>query len=385
MTSPTGPVAIEFPAWPRLTDEDISAVVDVLKSSQLSQLSSQAVADFEHLLASFIGRQYAVAVNSGTAAIHTALAALDIGAGDEVVVPSHTFIGSASPIVHQGAKPVFVDVDDETYCMCPESLWQAITPRTRAIIAVHLNGASAPMDEISAIATHCDIPVIEDVAQAIGGSCRERRLGSIGELAAFSFWEDKIITTGGEGGAVLTDDARLADKMRRFRHHGEHRPPGARTYASVEFGHNYRMTAMQAALGASQLRRIMGFLAARERNAQALTKGLSDVRGLQVPEEALDFRHAYWKYVCRILSGNEDLIDRITVELRERGVPAFRRYPVPLHRQPAFERLGLGTQPCPVTERLASELFSLPVHPLINECHIEYMVDSVTTTLSNYL
>jgi len=129
----------------------------------------------------------------------------------------------------------------------------------------------------------------------------------------------------------------------------------------------------------------MGFLAARERNAQALTKGLSDVRGLQVPEEALDFRHAYWKYVCRILSGNEDLIDRITVELRERGVPAFRRYPVPLHRQPAFERLGLGTQPCPVTERLASELFSLPVHPLINECHIEYMVDSVTTTLSNYL
>src|ERR1035438_2858598 len=153
---------INFLAWPQLADEDISAVVDVLKSSKLSQLSSQAVAQFEDSLATFVGRQYAVAVNSGTAALHTALAALDIGAGDEVVVPSHTFIGSASPIIHQKAKPVFADVDDQSYCLCPESLRASITSRTKAIIAVHLNGAAAPMDEITSIADDHGIPRSEE-------------------------------------------------------------------------------------------------------------------------------------------------------------------------------------------------------------------------------
>lgn len=361
--------------------------MDVLKSSRLSQLSSEAVSEFEHALASFVGRQHAVVVNSGTAAIHTALAALDVGVGDEVVVPSHTFIGSASPIVYRGATPVFVDVDDRTYCICPDSLKQALSPRTKAIIAVHLNGASAPMDEVSAIAATYGIPVIEDVAQAIGGSYRGRSLGSLGEVAAFSFWEDKIITTGGEGGAVVTDDAQLTERMRRFRHHGEHRPPGARIYASVEIGHNYRMTAMQAALGTSQLRRIDDFLAARERNARALTNGLHDLDGLVVPDDDPESKHAYWKYVCRVPAGTDDesLVDRITVELRERGVPAFRRYPVPLHRQPAFEGLGLGGQACPVSDRLANELFSLPVHPLVSAAHTDYMIDSIAAVLSAYL
>jgi perosamine synthetase len=372
---------INFLAWPQLADEDISAVVDVLKSSKLSQLSSQAVAQFEDSLATFVGRQYAVAVNSGTAALHTALAALDIGAGDEVVVPSHTFIGSASPIIHQKAKPVFADVDDQSYCLCPESLRASITSRTKAIIAVHLNGAAAPMDEITSIADDHGIPIIEDVAQAMGGSYCGRRLGSIGRLAAFSFWEDKIITTGGEGGAVLTDDAELAERMRRFRHHGESRPPGARVYASVEVGHNYRLTAIQAALGTSQMRRIDAFLAARQRNAQGLASGLSRMQGLQIPFEVSGSKHAYWKYVCRIPSSNEEAIDRITVELRGRGVPAFRRYPVPLHRQPAFVKLGLGDQPCPVSERLACELFSLPVHPLIDTEHIRYMVGNIADVL----
>jgi perosamine synthetase len=386
MTTSAVDVPIEFPTWPHLADEDIAAVVDVLRSSRLSQLSSHAVSNFEDLLASFVGRQHAVVVNSGTAAVHTALAALDIGAGDEVVVPSHTFIGSASPIVHQGAIPVFADVDDQTYCLCPESLNRAISPRTKAIVAVHLNGASAPMDEISAIAAARGIPVIEDVAQAIGGSYRGRPLGSMGELAAFSFWEDKIITTGGEGGAVLTDDAELAARMRRFRHHGEHRPPGARTYGSIEIGHNYRLTAMQAALGTSQLRRIDAFLAVRQNNAQALTKGLSDVSGLRVPRDTPQFRHAYWKYVCRVPSGAEDeeLLGRITGDLQRWGVPAFRRYPLPLHRQPAFERIGLGGQECPVSDRLAQELFSLPVHPLITDDHLKYMIDSIATVLADY-
>jgi perosamine synthetase len=379
----TSDLSMEFPTWPCIADEDIAAVVAVLKSSRLSQLSSPAVPGFEQALASLVGRPHAVVVNSGTAAIHTALAALDVGPGDEVIVPSHTFIGSASPIVHCGAKPVFADVDDRTYCLHPDSLEQAISPSTKAIIAVHLNGASAPMSEICEIAATHGVFVVEDVAQAIGGSYQGRPLGAIGDLAAFSFWEDKIVTAGGEGGAVVTGDAELAEKMRRFRHHGEHRPPGARIFGSVEIGHNYRMTAMQAALGTSQLRRIDDFLAARRRNARALTRGLRDVPGLIVPEDTTDFEHAYWKYVCRVPAGADDadLLDRVTAELRAEGVPAFRRYPMPLHRQPAFGRMGLAARACPVSDRLARELFSLPVHPLISQAHVDRMVESVAGVL----
>lgn len=375
----------EFPRWPSLADDDISSVVEVLTSSRLGQFSSRAVPEFEEALAAYVGTRHAVAVNSGTAAVHTALAALDVGPGDEVVVPAHTFIGSASPVVHQGATPVFADVNDRTYCLCPESLRAAIGPRTKAVVAVHLNGACAPMNEILSIAADHGLAVIEDVAQAIGGTHCGRRLGSLGDLAAFSFWEDKIVTTGGEGGAVVTDDSRLAERMRRFRHHGEHRPPGAGTYSCVEIGYNYRMTAMQAALGTSQMRRLPSFLADRKRNAAALSAGLGDVDGLQLPPRTRDSEHAYWKYVCRIPSADEDVTDRITAALQERGVPAFRRYPVPLHRQPAFVRSGFGDASCPVTDRLASELFSLPVHPLIGDRHVRYMTDEIAAVLPQYL
>lgn len=376
---------IEFPNWPSLSEDDLAAATAVLKSSKLSQLSSDAVLLFEKALADFIGTTHAVAVSSGTAALHTALAALDIGPGDEVLVPSHTFIGSASPIVYQGAKPVFVDVDDRTYCLAVESIEKAINSHTRAIIAVHLNGAAAPMDEISEIAERYDIPVIEDVAQAIGGTYRGRPLGSIGKLATFSFWEDKIITTGGEGGAVLTDDVALADRMRQFRHHGESRRADARVYSSIEIGHNYRLTALQAAIGASQMRRINTFLHVRQRNARDLTAALSTVTGLQTPVDGPDFSHAQWKYVCRVPLIDEETIDRITIKLRDHGVPAFRRYPVPLHRQPAFIRLGYDSAHCPVSERLSTELFSLPVHPLINADHVSYMAAKIADVLAECL
>lgn len=382
MTLDPGRPPIDFPTWPRLADEDVAAVVDVLKSSKLSQLSSPAVADFEGKLAAYVGTRHAVAVNSGTAAVHTALAALEVGPGDEVLVPSHTFIGSAAPITYQGATPVFVDVEDQDYCLDPESVRRSITGRTKAIIAVHLNGVAAAMDEITAIGSEHGIPVIEDVAQAIGGTYHGRHLGSLGTLSAFSFWEDKIITAGGEGGAILTDDEELADRMRRFRHHGENRPAGARVYSSISIGHNYRLTAMQAALASSQLDRLDSFLADRRRNTAELTKRLAAVPGLQVPRESAISEHACWKYVCRVPGQNEDGIDRLTVRLRERGVPAFRRYPVPLHRQPAFVSLGYGDRPCPVADRLATELFSLPIHPLIGTDHIDFMAETIAAVLS---
>src|SRR3990172_8178918 len=243
-----------FPPWPALGDDDVSAVADVLRSGGLTQLSGGAVAAFEDAFAAWTGAAHCVATSSGTTAIHTALAALDIGPGDEVIVPAHTFIASATPVLHQRAVPVFADADPDTYCLSPESAAERITARTKAIVAVHLNGHPADLDALVALAEARGIAVIEDCAQAHGALYKGRKVGSLGRVGCFSFWEDKIMTTGGEGGAVITDDDALAARMRRIRHHGEgpsegERGPveGERAYYHLELGYNYRMTSMQAA------------------------------------------------------------------------------------------------------------------------------------------
>lgn len=376
----------DFPRWPQLEAEDLQAAQDVLRSFQLSQLSSPAVEEFEEAFASYHASTRCVAVSSGTAAVHAALVALDIGPGDQVIVPSHTFIASASPILFQGAEPVFADVDDRTYCLSMESLEALVTPRTKAIVAVHLNGHPAPMGPILALAERNGIQVVEDVAQAIGGSYEGRKLGTLGRVACFSFWESKIITTGGEGGAVLTSDDALASRLERIRQHGEVLSHQTRLYSSRELGYNYRLTAMQAAIGKSQLGRLDAYVAARRHNAELLTAGLREVQGLQVPTEAEGAAHAYWKYVCRVRP--EMLrapIGTIVDELQAAGVPAFRRYPVPLHRQPVFEELGYGGQACPVADRLPEELFSLPVHPALRRDHVDYTIAKVRDVVEAHL
>src|SRR3990172_2473515 len=200
-----------FPPWPALGDEDVSAVADVLRSGALTQLSGGAVAAFEEAFAAWNGVPHCVATSSGTTAIHTALAALDIGPGDEVIVPAHTFIASATPVLHQRAVPVFADVDPGTYCLSPENLAERVTSRTKAIVAVHLNGHPADLEALLALAEPRGIALIEDCAQAHGALFNGRKVGTIGRVGCFSFWEDKIMTTGGEGGAVLAGGAALAE------------------------------------------------------------------------------------------------------------------------------------------------------------------------------
>src|SRR3990172_1025575 len=195
-----------YPPWPVLGDEDVEAVAEVLRSGRLTQLTGGAVAAFEEAFAAWHGVKHCVATNNGTTAIHTALAALGVGTGDEVIVPAHTFIASATPVLHQRATPVFADVDERTYCISPESVAERITPRTKAIIAVHLNGHPADIGALLALAEPRGIAVIEDAAQAHGALYKGRKAGTIGRAGCFSFWEDKIMTTGGEGGAVITDD-----------------------------------------------------------------------------------------------------------------------------------------------------------------------------------
>ncbi|MDO8611240.1 MAG: DegT/DnrJ/EryC1/StrS family aminotransferase [Dehalococcoidia bacterium] len=365
-----------FPPWPALGDEDVSAVADALRSGGLTQLTGGAVAAFEEAFAAWNGVPHCVATSSGTTAIHTALAALDIGPGDEVIVPAHTFIASATPVLHQRAVPVFADADPDTYCLSPESAAERITARTKAIVAVHLNGHPADLDALLALAEPRGIAVIEDCAQAHGALYKGRKVGSLGRVGCFSFWEDKIMTTGGEGGAVIAEDDALAARMRRIRHHGEGPSEGARAYYHLELGYNYRMTSMQAATGLVQLQKLDGYLEARRRNAAYLTERLPALGVIEPPPVAPYAVHSYYKYVCRLPSGAlAPGIDAFVRAVAAEGVPIQRRYPTPLPEQPVFA--GYGGPPCPVADRLAGELFTLLVHPTLTAGDLDDYVRAI--------
>ena len=354
-----------YPPWPVLGDDDVAAVTDVLRSGKLTQLTGHHVAAFEEAFASWQGVRHCVATSSGTTAIHTVLVALGVGPGAEVIVPAHTFIASAMPVLHQRARPVFADVDARTFCISPESVAERITERTKAIIAVHLNGHPADLDALLTLAKPQGIAVIEDAAQAHGALYKGQKVGRIGLAGCFSFWEDKIVTTGGEGGCAITNDDELAERMRRIRHHGERPVEGERSYYHAELGYNYRMSSMQAATGLIQLGRLEAYLEARRRNAAFLTDRLGESVAVETPFVADECVHSYYKYICRLRPEVGTAIDLFVDALAAEGIPVSRRYPTPLPQQPVFRDAGYGKQPCPVAERLSGELFTLLVHPTV--------------------
>ena len=366
-----------FPPWPALGEDDVAAVADVLRSARLTQLTGDAVSAFEAAVAAWHGVHHCVATSSGTAAIHAALAVLGVGPGDEVIVPAHTFIASATPVLHQGAVPIFADVDARTFCLDPHDVEQKISPRTRAIIAVHLNGHPADLDPLLTLSESRGIALIEDAAQAHGALYKGRKVGTIGRLGCFSFWEDKIVTTGGEGGCVITDDDALAERLRRFRHHGEGPTAGERAYYHLDLGYNYRMTAVQAATGLVQFRRLDEYLAARRRNAAYLTDALSQVDAVEPPFVADYAVHSYYKYVCRLSPGAGIGIAEFVAAVAAEGVPVSRRYPIPLTHQPVFRDRGLAREPCPVAESLSGQLFTLLVHPTVGTSDLDDVIRAI--------
>ena len=366
-----------YPPWPVLSADDIQAVADVLRSGKLTQLTGGAVAAFEDAFARWHSVRNCLATSSGTTAIHTVLAALGIGPGDEVIVPAHTFIASATPILHQNAAPVFADVDPRTFCLSAESVAERITDRTKVIIAVHLNGHPADMDALLSLANPRGIAVIEDAAQAHGALYNGRKVGTIGRAGCFSFWEDKIITTGGEGGCVITDDDGLTERMQRIRHHGEGPVEGERVYYHPELGYNYRMSSMHAATGLVQLGRLKEYLSARRRNAGYLTGRLAEIGVIDPPFVAPDCTHSYYKYICRLRPDSGVDLDWFVHAVAAEGVPLSRRYPTSLPRQPVFREAGFGGQPCPVADRLGGELFTLLVHPTVTEGDLEEVMKAV--------
>jgi perosamine synthetase len=356
-----------YPRWPALGEEDVEAVLAVIQSGQLTQLTGRTVEAFEEAFAGWHGADHCIATSSGTTAIHSLLAALGVGPGDEVIVPAHTFIASASPVLHQRATPVFADVDPHTFCISPESVAERISPRTKAIIAVHLNGHPADMDALLALAEPKGVALVEDAAQAHGATYKGRKVGTIGRAGCFSFWEDKIITTGGEGGCVVTNDDDLAERMQRIRHHGETPVEGGRTYYHPQLGYNYRMSSLHAATGLVQLGNLERYLWARRRNAELLTERLAEYSSIEPPLVAQESVHSYYKYICRLRPEAGIGIDWFVGAVAAEGIPISRRYSIPLPHQPVFRDSGFGKQPCPIAERLAGELFTLLVHPTLSE------------------
>lgn len=324
------------------------AVSRVLRSGMVAQ--GPQVAHFEAEFSNLVLQRHCVAVNSGTSGLHLSLLALGIGPGDEVVVPSFTFAATANAVALVGATPVFVDVNPRNYCIDPVAVESAISPRTAAVIPVHLYGHPAPMPELRRICDRHDLALIEDAAQAHMASLGGFPVGTFGDLAVFSFYPTKNMSSG-EGGMVVTDQEQIAEKLRMLRNQGM-----LARYQNELVGLNNRMTDIHAAIGRIQLRKLRSWTNARVRNAQLLSSGLE---GVSVPTVAEGTSHAFHQYTVRIQFGRDSLAKFLLEEWRiETGV----YYPIPCHELPALRKLGRTTD-LDETLRLSKEVLSLPVHP----------------------
>jgi dTDP-4-amino-4,6-dideoxygalactose transaminase len=364
----TAPPALRIRlAQPIIEDDEKRAVIEALESGHLAQ--GPRVAAFECAFAEYIGVRHAVAVNSGTAALHLALLAHGIGAGDEVIVPAFSFAATANVVLQAGARPVFADVGEEDFCVDPASVERAITARTKAVIPVHLYGQPCDIATIQALCDARGLLLIEDAAQAVGASIGRTKCGAFG-TGAFSFYATKNLQTG-EGGMITTNDDAIAEAARILRSQGE------RTrYVTDELGWNYRMTEIAAALGNAQMPKIDTRNEQRRANATRLTELLAVCDGIETPRELAGRHHVYHQYTLRVRGGREAR-DRLQARLREEGIESAVFYPTPIHRQPLYRRLGYGDAQMPVSERLCDEVLSLPVHPALGEADLEAIADAV--------
>ena len=348
-------------ARPPIGEEEKDAVLEVLSSGMLAQGSR--VRAFEEAFAAYCGTRHAVATSSGTTALHTALLAHGIGPGDEVITSPFTFIAAANAVLYVGARPVFVDIDPATFNIDVALLEAAFSPRTRAIMPVHLFGLPCDVDPILGIADKYDLVVVEDACQAHGSEYRGKWVGSFG-TGCFSFYPTKNITSA-EGGMITTDADEVAERCRAIRQHGMRR-----RYYHDELGYNFRMTDVHAAIGLAQLRKLEGFNEARIANARYLTEHL---QGVTVPPVPYGYRHVFHQYTVRIGNGCRD---HVRQGLTDRGIGTQIYYPVPVHKQCAFRERGYAD--ClPEAERAAAEVLSLPVHPALSASDLELIVAAV--------
>ncbi len=334
---------------PAIAPREKELVMQVLDSRQFCAIDGRKVSEFEERFADYVGTEHAVATDTGTSALHVAMAAAGVGPGCEVIVPAYTFIASATSVLHNNAVPVFCDILPDTFCMDPEDVKKRVTDRTRAIMPVHLFGHPAEMDELVEIADEHDLSIIEDCAQAHAAEYRGRKVGSLGDLGCFSFQESKNMTAG-EGGVIVTDDDELADACRRLRHHGEAFGPSAtRTYESFIIGYNFRMTELAGAVLLAQLEMLDEFTSRRIRNGERLVRELSQFDWITPPARRPYAKHVYHVFVLRI---DQAKLGMSRAELHAaytaEGLYAGFGYSRPLYMNPIFRnKVGYGGRGCP--------------------------------------
>jgi perosamine synthetase len=354
-------------AAPVLGEKELEYVTDCVRSGWVSSLG-EYVRRFEREFAAYCGVRYGVATHNGTVALHLVLAALGIGPGDEVIVPTLTFVATGNAVAYTGATPIFVDSEPVTWNIDAALAAQAITPRTRAIIAVHLYGHPADMDPLRALADEHGLTLIEDAAEAHGARYKGRRTGSLGDVAVFSFYGNKIITTG-EGGMVVTDDAALVERCYFLENQAKSKE---NPYWHAEIGYNYRMTNVQAALGVAQLERIEEFIAARLRTVAHYDVRLAEVAGITRPPCAEWADNVYWMYTILIEDGFGLDRDTLMARLRQRGIetrPVF----YPLHCLPMYQR----GQKLPVAEEIARKGLNLPSGSALTPEQVDAVCDAL--------
>lgn len=350
-------------AEPCIGEEEINAVDEVLESGQLA--ANGTVKAFENSFARYCNSSHGIATSNGTTALHAALTGLGIGPGDTVLTTPFTFVASANAIRLTGATPIFADINPSTYNLDPASVRATIDShqgKVDAILAVHLYGLPAPLDELSEIAGSHDIPLIEDCAQAHGAEFKNQPVGSIGDVGCFSFYPTKNMTTG-EGGMIVTDQDEVSESIREFIDHGR-----SGTYEHVTLGHNFRLTDIAAAIGCVQLERLPSFVEKRRQNAERLTAGLDDTN-ITTPVEPDGYKHAYHQYT--IHCANRDELQHY---LDDAGIGTGVYYPTPVHKQPAYDGT---TCDAPVAEQVSNHVLSLPVHPSVSMRNMENMISTI--------
>ena len=349
---------------PYVGREEISVVTSILKNGALTSSANQGgkyVQEFEKSVSSFVNSKYTIAVNSGTAALQAALYALDIKHGDEVLIPSFTFVATANSVYSTGAKPVFVDILKENFTMDPDDLQKKITKNTKAIVPVHLYGNVAYLDRISEIAKKFNIPIIEDSAQSLGSTFKKKHTGTFFEMGCFSMYPAKVMTAG-EGGFVVTNSKKLRDKLLMIRNHGM-----VKGYDTRILGLNLRLPEINAAIAKIQMKKLPKFLKTRERNAKLLSELLSTSK-LNLPIQRKNEKVNWYLYTVTTPKRN-----LLLKKLDEKGIGAASYYPIPVHKTPFYKtKIKLS-----VTDWAASQVLSLPIHPKVTTKNIEFISKSI--------
>ncbi len=386
-------ISESMPNWPCFEQDEIDAVADVLSSGRVNYWTGDHGRLFEEEFAEYVGVKHAVALANGTVALEAALLALGVGDGDDVIVPSRTFIATASSVVMRGARPVVADIDAVSGNITVETIRQVMTPETKAIIVVHMSGWPCDMKPIIGFAKKQGLKVIEDCAQAHGAEYHGQKVGSFGDVAAFSFCQDKIMTTGGEGGMLVTDSEAVWKRAWAFKDHGksfdtvfnQQHPPGFR-WLHESFGTNWRMTEMQSVLGRIQLKKLDGWVEKRRQNAALLNVGLKDVKGLTVPVPAEGVCSSYYRFTLfadkKQLNSGWDR-DRIVDAINRDGVPCFQGACTEIYREKSFQVNGMApAEPLSVAREFGESNFCLLVHPTLNDDDMSHAVEVVKSVMA---